>query len=157
MDKYEQNLLFLIDRYFGVQPCTPLYHYTTIETLVNGIIREDSSVCLWATHCEFMNDPTELQDGIAFVSNLLSKLKPEKTKEEYVKLLYKRLSDVFLVSFSQKSNSLPLWNTYGNRGNGIAIEFENLESTSETSLLLRCWYDPDRDTRYLKRMSKKSI
>lgn len=145
MDMFEEYILSFLDKYLGVPMETPLYHYTTIENLVNGIIREDTSICLRATHYKFLNDPTELKEGINFSAEILSKIKPEKSKKEYIELIYKRLSDVFMISFSKNSDSLPMWNTYGNKGNGIAIRFQNLKSTSETSLLLKCWYDPNKE------------
>lgn len=147
---FKQNILPLFDKYLGVPTTTSLYHYTTIEALVNGIIRENALVCIRATHYKFLNDPSELHNGIIFSADLLSKIRPEKSKKEYIELFYKRLSDVFMISFSRNPNSLPMWNTYGNQGNGVAIEFQNLISTSETSLLLRCWYDPNKEYEILE-------
>ena len=47
-----------------------LYHYTSIEALLNGIIvnnpSEGKEICLWASNCEYMNDPDEVKTGRRF-------------------------------------------------------------------------------------------
>ena len=53
-----------------------LYHYTSIEALINGIVVKNPNVgeeiCLRATHNRYMNDPTEFEKGITLLNNLLS-------------------------------------------------------------------------------------
>lgn len=49
-------------------PKETLYHYTTIEALFAGILsdkrNDGEEICLWASNCEYMNDPDEIKTGI---------------------------------------------------------------------------------------------
>lgn len=143
---FEQEILHLIDNYLGVPTHSTCYHYTTMDAL-NGIILSNpivgQEVCLRATHSKYLNDQSELENGVCLLTNMLSNtILKEKTTEEIIEMIYKRLGDIFVLSLSLNNNSLPMWNTYANRGMGIAIGFENIKSTSETSLALKCVYKP---------------
>lgn len=48
-----------------------VYQYTNIEALFNGIIVKNpilnKEICLWASNCEYMNDPDEVRTGRKFI------------------------------------------------------------------------------------------
>lgn len=105
-----------------------VYHYTTIdvlEKLFGNITETDIRPCeiehelvFWATSVFYMNDKFE-SSGTQITKGLLSNV------------------DQFLFNFSRSINgepcaisltaakeSIPMWQMYGNQGNGVCIEFD---------------------------------
>lgn len=146
MRKNEQNLIYYIDKHLSADVgVDTFYHYTTVDALVNGITRDNpqkgKEICLRATHCDFVNDPSEISWGAGFIELFLSKCQNEVTEKQRILERYKNL---YLISFSQVPNSLPMWNTYANKSTGIAIGFKRIMSLSLSELVLKCWYDPKK-------------
>lgn len=150
------NVTFLdyVNSHFGPSsPIPPLYHYTTMDALVNGIIgiderKEGKEICLRATHCDYLNDTSEIQLGVKFLAEYYSNHQQMELnyseKKKYIKDFKKLFTSQwkrYIISFSETNKSLPMWNTYSNRGNGIAIGFEDLDSLCIKDLLLKCVYD----------------
>ena len=48
---------------------------------------------------------------------------------------------MFSVSFSEESDSLPMWNCYGHEGHGLAIGFEAADIINQGYDLIKCIYD----------------
>lgn len=114
-----------------------LYHYTTWEGL-HGILTNKS---LWATHCEFLSDYSEI---ILFKPKLIEFLRPYLRKEfpgmtegeldtvakPYVELLYDELGKEFYIAsfcdehdeYINKNGLLSQWRGYGKDG-GFALVF----------------------------------
>ena len=53
-----------------------IYHYTNIEALINGIFNlntvdseKENDICLWATNCEYLNDPIDSYLGDILMHN----------------------------------------------------------------------------------------
>lgn len=109
------------------RPQKTVYHYTTIEALFSGIVSDKrepgSEICLWASNCEYMNDPDEIKTGIKFSEQFLNLLIGEETKitESSIEKL---LKETFILSLSRCSDELPMWNTYGNNAKGINLELD---------------------------------
>mgnify|MGYP002624800879 CR=1 FL=1 len=121
------------------------YHYTTIDALLNGIIRENTEigkeVCLRATHIRFVNDQEEISRGAELISKSKELSNPTKSLEEYLSETMKLYENQFLISFTGEDDSLPMWNTYSNKSTGIAVGFDRIKSLSINDLVLKCWYD----------------
>ena len=122
-----------------------LYHYTTVEALINGIVcaspQNGEELCLRATHNQYMNDPTEFQKGMHLLDEMCKKIRDlygistsEVNIEEYKENFY-------FVCFSENADSLPMWCMYGNNGHGIALKFRRFEQTVDTEWILKCEYD----------------
>ena len=108
-------------------PKETLYHYTTIEALFAGILsdkrNDGEEICLWASNCEYMNDPDEIKTGIKFAEEFLTHLLDDDVlfSEESKNNM---LRNTFLLSLSACADELPMWNTYGNGGKGINLEID---------------------------------
>ena len=96
-----------------------IYHYTSIDALINGIIHSEKEVCLWATHCEYLNDPNDSYIGKKLlleneeIKNIVTDIFPERNE----------LTASYIISFSEMEDSLPMWNMYAKNGNGIILGF----------------------------------
>lgn len=109
----ERLFQFLIPEYFTNQKY--IYHYTTLDSLLGGIIPEDKNdkLCFWATDSNYMNDPKELDidlrlfvedtKHIDFFTNLFDGADLDKRSNT---------ENTFLLSFSENKDSLPMWNMY---------------------------------------------
>lgn len=123
------DLLTIAFSYFLTRgkPQETLYHYTTVEALFSGIVsnkREPGAeVCLWASNCEYVNDPEEIKTGINFSEQFLTYLTGEETKLSESSI-EKLLSETFILSLSRCSDELPMWSIYGNHAKGINLELD---------------------------------
>lgn len=106
-----------------------LYHYTTLDAVINGIINSDikgqTNLCLWATHCEYLNDPKDNIIG----ENILQDIPEVKDILDYDLSKYqfnKNYGQVnYILSFSTTCDSLPMWRMYGENGTGIMLSFDS--------------------------------
>lgn len=105
-----------------------IYHYTNIEALINGIFNlntvdseKENDICLWATNCEYLNDPIDSYLGDILMHN-------NQEIKSFLKLDLKSLIDEFkssyIISFSESKDCLPMWNMYGKNGKGIKLGFD---------------------------------
>lgn len=101
-----------------------LWHYTTIDNAVNILTGKQ----LWATHCRFLNDTSEIQKP---AKHLYDRLKNRYPKESWIESLSSDLKIMsrdnlfafFCLSFSGNGDSLPMWMGYVPNG-GCAIGFD---------------------------------
>ena len=104
-----------------------LYHYTSIEALLNGIIvnnpSEGKEICLWASNCEYMNDPDEVKTGRRFAEKIFGISQPD-FKKSLLKSEEKIREKLFITSFSSTKDCLPMWRMYGNNCYGISLGFD---------------------------------
>ena len=103
-----------------------LYHYTSIDKLFKILEKAqkfDDTITMWASHTAFMNDPSEFDYLFQAIRGQQSiEMQEWMNKERHTQnLLY---TEPFLCCFSENDNSLPMWNTYGQRGKGVAVGFE---------------------------------
>lgn len=105
-----------------------IYHYTNIEALISGIFNlktvdseKDNDICLWATHCEYLNDTIDSYLGDILLHN-------NQEIKNILKLDLKSVVDEFkssyIISFSESKDCLPMWNMYGKNGKGIKLGFD---------------------------------
>lgn len=139
-----------------------LYHYTSINTLekiLTQSIRKEYLI-LRSTHFEYLNDYQELNLAIDEMRKVAQKFEEDgkdKENKELSKYLdhnnWKRIMNLFellngpyITSFSENSDSLPMWNMYGNNGNGVALGFQKIEPQhldNERKRLKNCLYDTE--------------
>lgn len=103
-----------------------LYHYTSLAGLI-GVINYK---CIWASHCEFLNDSNEFVNVLSFAKEYSSNIFME---DDYLAVFGWVVRDslekmqkhnVFVSSFSEKPDLLSQWRGYCPQGSGICIGFD---------------------------------
>lgn len=149
-----------------------IYHYTSIaaiQGMIDKYTKDSPYLTMWATHSQFLNDPTEYEYGkivgqklleeveqklnIAEADRLSFTMYDESMKQYFVQCergiscyadsLY--MATPFVISFSKNRDLLPMWTSYGKNGRGIAIGFnrESLEKHNNHFTVKDCYYDYD--------------
>jgi hypothetical protein len=140
-----------------------LYHYTTVEALVNGIIvkspKNGDEICLWATHNQYMNDPTEFRLGVNLLKATI-KLLEEKGAADFKDVNsmledYKKL--FFFVCFSEQKDSLPMWNMYGGNGHGVALKFRRFQQAIDGEWIVKCEYERGNIVHRFSELKEQSL
>jgi hypothetical protein len=135
-----------------------LYHYTSLDGLI-GIINGNS---VWASHCKYLNDSTEYIHALNFPISLSNKIYID---DDYLspfgfsmrKALDEMIhNDVYVSSFSEKSDLLSQWRGYCPPGRGVCIGFKRdvLEQfCSENNLNLdKCIYSESEQFQEMKNL-----
>ena len=149
-----------------------IYHYTNASALL-GMFRNCSKdnpyITMWATHSLYLNDPTEYEYGKEVCLRLLKSVEEDYNIPQEIRLSkvvldnktgikpYLHLMDVansmtpksvgegtpYIISLSENRDTLPMWNTYAQRGNGIAIGFDKdlLNKENGKWVVKKCYYD----------------
>ena len=139
---------------------TTIYHYTTIEALTNGIIVnnaiKDKEICLWASNCEYMNDPDEVKTGYQFLNKIIGSYLDNKENLPYVSEYDYTIKDkIFITSFSTQNDSLPMSRMYGKDGKGIALGIDKEIITKVYKpLIYKCIYNSDKHIREISQILK---
>ena len=96
-------------------------YYTDMATFLNGIVvnkpEPNKEICLWASRYSYLNDEEELRNG-------LERLKIMGAPDYLVNGLSQMHSKDHIISLSMAKDSLPMWNTYGDKGNGVMLLFD---------------------------------
>ena len=148
---------FLDSHWSASQGVNIFYHYTSLETFINGIVvsnpQEGKEIRLRVTHSEYLNDPTELKIGIDLLSRMIETIQNEKPNDESIKKVSSSLEELkiacknsYLISFSCNVDSLPMWTTYARNGEGIAIGFKRIKSMTKQDVILKCLYGDEMNT-----------
>ena len=123
-----------------------IYHYTTIEALYNGILRQNANpneeICLRATSSIYLNDPQEIKIGLAFIENLLYGQNSGKKIFEKQSDIINVCSDYYITSFSKNGDSLPMWSMYAANATGISLRFE--KEIMNDDCWVKCIYYNDK-------------
>lgn len=160
----------------------PLYHYTSIDGLL-GMLKECSKdnpyITMWATHSMFLNDPSEYKCGKDVCKRALLEVEDEleiDKNKRISKSLYNdkevesnELSDFiystipetiewgvpYIISLSRSRDSLPMWNTYAHKGQGIALGFDKYSLQMENGIeITNCCYDDIEDNEFVQLYTK---
>lgn len=114
-----------LDETWGINlPSEPLYHYTSSVMTVKSILTVQE---LWLSKYTVMNDYSEIQYGVTLIENAIAERSKQDNRfenliESFHKFIHKEISDYFIMSFSQNSNSRLLWDSYALKS-GYCIEF----------------------------------
>ncbi|WP_321837878.1 DUF2971 domain-containing protein [Pseudomonas kulmbachensis] len=129
-----------------------LFHYTDVGAVKSIIEKKE----LWLTDIRFLNDSQELNDGVVFVLDALSKMKVEVEGGAHVRQAIDELINAFdnhisswidnqptfVCSFSKSGDQLSQWRAYGS----YAIEFDR-DMLDGGVGLFDCIYDTDKKKR----------
>lgn len=154
-----QAMEFAGKRFFNIKETPVLYHYTTIDALYNGILvkepeSEEKALSLFATDHRYLNDEKEIAHGCKILKRYIKKV---------FKLEFKSNRDIFnpdetisyIISFSKDGDCLPMWSTYGNRGDGIAFGFDSSVLQNCLGRVIPCLYtDNDLESYFLALLKK---
>ena len=124
-----------------------IFHYTT-QQAVNEILetyrqsKDKGNLTFWASSIYMMNDLTEMQYGWGVLMDTLqnfegkngvpneirlSKFMKSMEKSPFATIfkehLYHEEKTLFVISFSECEDSLPMWSMYGGNGNGVCLCF----------------------------------
>ena len=155
-----------VDNNFGPpQNTKSLFHYTSVDAL-NGILPDEAKlgeeICLRATHAKYLNDTKEVLLGVHFLFDFL--YNENQGRRPSIEMLKKRLDDFetqwrrrFVISFSTKRESLPMWNMYADKGKGVVLEFKKIPSPSDKDLVLQCVYAKRKIKQVLKSNNSDAI
>lgn len=153
-----------------------LYHYTSLDTfhkMLERMEKEENdarnkenvkSFILRGTHIEFLNDLSEFTLAFELFAKMIQEyettIEPSKNKNIAERLdkkywrnfvtFFELNTPPFITSFSENSDSLPMWNTYGLEGKGVALGIERFDIGSSLSdsktgnpKWVKCIYDSD--------------
>ena len=148
-----------IDSKTDIAKNTPklVFQYTTWSALFNGIIRsneeDDKKVHVFSTNCQYLNDPKEVETGEQYVDIALNGFFGNNGECDDLR----HRNAIFMTSFSENENSLPMWNMYGKNGNGVSIGFDlELLRSHSGGTIKRCLYDtPLNRTLFQNTLSKE--
>lgn len=135
-----------------------VYHYTSLETLgkiINGVNVEKYELYLRATHIDFLNDFTEHKIAVSLLRDKLIEYDNSlgDNSKNFQNLLndkrmsffkWEEIDDLFpfIISFSENWDNLPMWNTYGNKSEGVALGFDKTKLEQLNSCrFAKCIYD----------------
>ncbi|HEO1387818.1 TPA: hypothetical protein VAH76_003258, partial [Legionella pneumophila] len=102
-----------------------LYHFTDIRALKNILENRE----LRFTYFKDLNDSREIYYGLEQIKQHLNNIDLRNKKlfldmlESFIEPGNKNVN-VFICSFSNSYNHLPLWRFYGDNGRGVAIAFD---------------------------------
>ena len=114
----------------------PLYHYTPLEALFSIMENE----CIWASNSFFLNDSKEIVHLKEFLKGALTTVMDAPSlasvdrlnQTELIAHLYDHIierykSKVYVLSLTDKADSLPLWLNYGkNDGYNFKVQISEL-------------------------------
>lgn len=118
-----------------------LYHYTSLSTLIAILSQvkktDEGQFILRGTPIEYLNDWSEFNHGTQILTNKIIEYEGQNPKIEKISNRihsnnwkgYICLGDIatspFITSFSKNKDSLPMWNMYGDNGQGVAFGVES--------------------------------
>lgn len=133
-----------------------VFQYTTWNALFNGIIRSNEEDCnkvhVFSTNCKYMNDPKEVETGEQYVDMALKGFLGDCGECDD----YRHRNAIYMSSFSENENSLPMWNLYGKNGNGVSVGFDlNLLRKYSKGTIKKCLYDTPKNRLLFKNTLSK--
>lgn len=128
------------------------YHYTTVDALVSMIT--ENGIEMWATQCQFLNDRNEIMEGVRFLKPLIAGIL-EKNDISDEKLAKRYINSTFLSCLTTAKESIPMWNTYAQLGNGIALGFQPHIPTNDDYKVLKVIYkNAENESKWIRETTK---
>ena len=139
-----------------------LYHYTSLSKLIAILSQlkktDDGQFILRGTPIEYLNDWSEFSYGAQVLTDLIKEYENQNPNivkisdrihanswKDYI-CLGPIATSPFITSFSKNKDSLPMWNIYGDNGQGVAIGVDSFKLNNLTNIktnrptLQRCRY-----------------
>jgi len=128
-------------RHMEKQENDVLYHYTNIEALYNGILvkepkSEEECISLFATDYRYLNDKNEIQYGLSALEEIYC----DRYRLSLSSNSGNKIGTNYIISFSEEKDSIPMWSTYGKKGDGIALGFDFEILNDKTNSIQKCLY-----------------
>lgn len=135
-----------------------LYHYSTIEALFNGILvrnpeSENKAISLFATDHRYLNDDKEIRHGCKIMRDIVKKYFRLDFDDDSE--IFKDTERAYIISFSKEKDCIPMWSTYGNRGDGIALGFDASVLEASLGAIAPCLYSDKDVKKYLMKVLTK--
>ncbi|MRX07307.1 DUF2971 domain-containing protein [Pseudoduganella sp. FT25W] len=118
-----------LNEHFSVSAEKPLYHYTSLSSLVGIATRRE----LWASHVYYLNDSKEIIHACELLDRTLddqSILDPDLRRSNFFEHLRRWVGELkgrrfhlFVFSLSEERSLLSQWRSYTTHGKGVSIEF----------------------------------
>ena len=132
---YEEDMLYIAQMEEGEK----IYHYTTIDALINIVSRKE----LWVTKWDYLNDMDELKVALDVCAVVLEE---EKIKSEVIKDVEKCINksirgngltdSYYICSFSCVEDSQLLWSNYSKYdGINLEIDFAKIRENLDHSIM----------------------
>jgi hypothetical protein len=117
----------VIDELFRLEPPEELFHYTSHDGLI-GIAKNKE---LWASKAIFMNDAAEFRLALDLARNEIANQDQDYADELKDHLLHDiddiENVNIFVASFSKKSDLLSQWRGYCSPGPGYSVGFRSTD------------------------------
>jgi Protein of unknown function (DUF2971). len=124
LSDFKVSVKNLISKYFESDIQPTLYHYTSCETLISIVTKQE----FWLSNVEFMNDKLEVNYSMRIIQTALAESSvDERSAKIFLKTIKKHKKraneTLYVLSLSKDEDSLNLWNNYGkNDGYSIGID-----------------------------------
>ncbi|MBQ0007582.1 MAG: DUF2971 domain-containing protein [bacterium] len=151
----ESLMDFMYDPWFNVQEIPILYHYSSVKALFSEILirkpeSEERAILLFATDSRYLNDVSEIELGKKMMREVFDKMKINSYDRIVDEL--GELERMNIVSFSKEHDSIPMWSTYGNKGDGIALGFDSQVLKQHLRFICPCLYSQEAAEESLRRL-----
>lgn len=118
---------------------------STLCNMLNNKNKKDYTITFWATDVLCMNDPKEMSYGEGVVKNFIRQYESDEYIIEDDRIssiiddssdieIFKKLGNFFVISLSKESDSLPMWQTYGDKGRGVNIIINDAKIKNDISI-----------------------
>ncbi|BAX80982.1 DUF2971 domain-containing protein [Labilibaculum antarcticum] len=145
-----------------------LYHYTTMGTLQSILnnVKEKGTLILRGTHVEYLNDETEYVFACGILEGMLKdyvNIMDPTDKKDLLKYMNSKKFEYigslitgkpYVTSLSENHDNLPMWNTYGDNGRGVAIGIKKETIANLNASWVKCSYDKESFKSYMSMFIK---
>lgn len=110
------------------------YHYTSLAILPQLLDEKNKCINMWATDARFVNDSEEIRCGI----NVINDIFRGKVTIDDLERFY--MSKTYIACLSEASDCIPMWNTYAEKGKGIALGFRPFTTSDDITKVIKVIY-----------------
>jgi hypothetical protein len=110
---------------------------------------------MWATQCQFLNDRSEIKEGIKFLRPMIEGLLEKYGRNSDEILTKKYVNSTFLSCLTIAKESIPMWNTYAQFGNGIALGFQpHIPSCDDYKVLKVIYRNTEAESKWIRETTR---
>jgi hypothetical protein len=124
MDRWGESVRQELAKLISENPAKVIYHYTDVRGLTGMI----TSGRIWATHVSRLNDTTEYEIGVSFVTDFIRANLQRASKPIIDKAISEfRSVDTFIACYSAATDLLSQWRAYSGTKTGYCIGLKTSE------------------------------